>query len=59
MGSLAAIRRVGARIAAASRPAHPDDDRLVPACVQHSVLDPAQNLALRELLARPAPHRFA
>ncbi len=30
--------------------AHPDDDRLVPACVQHSVLDPLENRALRELL---------
>ncbi len=30
--------------------AHPDEDRLVPACVQHSVLDPQENLALRELL---------
>jgi hypothetical protein len=30
--------------------AHPDEDRLVPACVQHAVLDPQENLALRELL---------
>ena len=30
--------------------AHPDEDRLVPACVQHSVLDPQENLRLRELL---------
>lgn len=30
--------------------AHPDTGRLVPACVQHSVLDPVENLALRELL---------
>jgi hypothetical protein len=30
--------------------AHPRDGRLVPACVQHSVLDPAENLQLRELL---------
>jgi hypothetical protein len=30
--------------------AHPEDDRLVPACVQHSVLDPQENLALRRLL---------
>jgi len=39
--------------------AHPDDDRLVPACVQHSVLDPAENLALRDLLVRRAPHPSA
>jgi len=30
--------------------AHPDDDRLVPACVQHSVLDPQENVALKRLL---------
>ncbi len=30
--------------------AHPDDDLLVPACVQHAVLDPQENLALRALL---------
>jgi hypothetical protein len=30
--------------------AHPDEARLVPACVQHSVLDPQENLALRRLL---------
>ncbi|WP_249010527.1 hypothetical protein [Conexibacter sp. DBS9H8] len=30
--------------------AHPDTGRLVPACVQHSVLDPEENLMLRELL---------
>ena len=30
--------------------AHPDDGRLVPACVQHSVLDPQENRRLRELL---------
>jgi hypothetical protein len=30
--------------------AHPDQDRLVPACVQHSLLDPAENVALRRLL---------
>ncbi|CAN5213623.1 hypothetical protein BH24ACT23_BH24ACT23_05750 [soil metagenome] len=31
--------------------AHPDDDMLVPACVQHSVLDPGENVALERLLA--------
>jgi hypothetical protein len=30
--------------------AHPEDGTLVPACAQHSVLDPLENLALaREL----------
>jgi len=30
--------------------AHPETGELVPACVQHSVLDPAENVALRVLL---------
>ena len=30
--------------------AHPETGQLVPACVQHSVLDPAENLALRRQL---------
>jgi len=30
--------------------AHPEDGTLVPACVQHSVLDPGENAALRTLL---------
>jgi hypothetical protein len=30
--------------------AHPDSGELVPACVQHSVLDPVENLELQELL---------
>ncbi|MBS2963544.1 hypothetical protein KGA66_10835 [Actinocrinis puniceicyclus] len=30
--------------------AHPQDGTLVPACVQHSVLDPGENAALRRLL---------
>ncbi|MBG6240174.1 hypothetical protein IWX78_003169 [Mycetocola sp. CAN_C7] len=29
---------------------HPEDGRLVPACVQHSVLDPIENVGLRRLL---------
>ncbi|MET2010861.1 hypothetical protein ABXJ56_04875 [Microbacterium chocolatum] len=29
---------------------HPEDGRLVPACVQHSVLDPQENVELRRLL---------
>ena len=34
--------------------AHPEDGTLVPACVQHCVLDPQQNRDLRVLL--PLPH---
>ena len=30
--------------------AHPEDGTLVPACVQHSVLDPQENTELRTLL---------
>jgi hypothetical protein len=30
--------------------AHPESDALVPACVQHGVLDPDENLRLQELL---------
>ena len=30
--------------------AHPESDELVPACVQHSVLDADENLTLRTLL---------
>lgn len=33
--------------------AHPETGRLVPACVQHSVLDPAENAALSQLLPMP------
>jgi len=33
--------------------AHPEDGTLVPACVQHSVLDPAENRELRVLLPLP------
>ncbi|WP_199184324.1 hypothetical protein [Cryobacterium sp. Y62] len=39
--------RLGACMYAMS---HPGDDRLVPACVQHSVLDPIENIGLRKLL---------
>jgi hypothetical protein len=31
--------------------AHPDDGTLAPACAQHAVLDPAENLRLQVLLA--------
>jgi hypothetical protein len=30
--------------------AHPEEDRLIPACAQHSVLDPEENRALAKLL---------
>jgi hypothetical protein len=33
--------------------AHPEDGRIVPACVQHSVLDRAENARLIQLLAAP------
>ncbi len=40
--------------------AHPENGTLVPACVQHSVLDPAENRELRVLLPIPAvPRRRA
>ncbi len=40
--------------------AHPEDGTLVPACVQHSVLDPEENRELRALLPIPAvPRRRA
>ncbi|MFK5143381.1 hypothetical protein ACI4A9_28170, partial [Klebsiella pneumoniae] len=32
---------------------HPEDGRLVPACVQHSVLDPIENVELRRILPLP------
>ncbi len=40
--------------------AHPENGTLVPACVQHSVLDPDENAALRTLLPIPqVPRRQA
>ena len=35
--------------------AHPETGRLVPACVQHSVLDPVENRELAQLLPIPTP----
>jgi hypothetical protein len=35
--------------------AHPDEDLRVPACVQHAVLDPAENLRLVALLSPCEP----
>jgi len=47
----ARIRATQERLQACSYAmAHPDSDELVPACVQHSVLDPQENLRLQELL---------
>ena len=37
--------------------AHPESDELVPACVQHSVLDPLENRDLVTLLATPERRR--
>jgi hypothetical protein len=37
--------------------AHPETGTLVPACVQHGVLDPAENAALRQALPVPPPVR--
>jgi len=38
---------------------HPEEGRIVPACVQHSVYDPQQNELLRELLPLNGPARSA
>lgn len=35
--------------------AHPESGTLVPACAQHSVLDPLENLRLAQLLPVRAP----
>jgi len=49
------IRAVQERLAACHYAmAHPETGALVPACVQHSVLDPSENHALRALLPIPA-----
>ena len=46
-----AIRAAQERLAACSYAmAHPDEGRLVPACVQHAILDPIENRALRRRL---------
>jgi hypothetical protein len=45
------LRGVQERLAACHYAmAHPEDGTLVPACVQHAVLDPGENAALRRLL---------
>jgi len=49
-----AVRAAQERLQACSYAmAHPDEDRLVPACVQHSVLDPQENAKLIRLLPLP------
>jgi len=46
-----AVRAVQERLQACSYAmAHPDSGKIVPACVQHSVLDPGENAQLREML---------
>ncbi len=46
-----AVRAAHERLQACSYAmAHPDDGRLVPACVQHAVLDPQENVRLAQLL---------
>jgi hypothetical protein len=48
------IRAAQERLQACSyHMAHPESDELVPACVQHSVLDPLENRELVTLLASP------
>ncbi|MGH9055652.1 MAG: radical SAM domain-containing protein [Acidimicrobiales bacterium] len=39
--------------------AHPETGEIVPACVQHAVLDPAENVALAQLLPLPRRRRTA
>jgi hypothetical protein len=47
----ARIRETQERLAAcAYAMAHPDSDEIVPACVQHAILDPAENAHLARLL---------
>ncbi|MGI8412539.1 MAG: radical SAM domain-containing protein [Solirubrobacteraceae bacterium] len=53
-----AVRAAQERLRACSYAmAHPDQDRLVPACVQHAVLDPQENTRLAALLPLPEPQR--
>jgi hypothetical protein len=47
------VRAAQERLAACSYSmAHPETGALVPACVQHAVLDPQENAALARLLPR-------
>jgi len=53
-----AVRATQERLAACHYAmAHPGGDTLVPACVQHGVLDPAENAALAVLLPMPTVRR--
>jgi hypothetical protein len=46
-----AVRATQERLQACSYAmAHPESDELVPACAQHSVLDPGENLRLQDEL---------
>ncbi|MEO8851186.1 MAG: hypothetical protein ABI360_05600 [Allobranchiibius sp.] len=62
-GQTSADPRIAAtqeRLAACSYAmAHPETGELVPACVQHSVLDPQENQALRQLLPMPRLRKAA
>ncbi len=50
------IRETQERLQACSYAmAHPESDTLVPACAQHAVLDPVENLRLQELLPARGP----
>jgi len=50
------IREAQERLQACSYAmAHPESGTLVPACAQHSVLDPLENLRLQELLPAREP----
>ena len=48
------VRAAQERLACSYHMAHPDTGDLVPACVQHSVLDPAENKRLAVLLPLPS-----
>jgi hypothetical protein len=49
-----AVTAAAERLAACSYlMAHPESGQLVPACVQHAVLDPAENVELAQRLAAP------
>jgi hypothetical protein len=51
-----AVRAAQERLQACSYAmAHPEQGRLVPACVQHAILDAAENVRLRRLLPIGAP----
>ncbi len=54
------VRDTQERLAACSyHMAHPETGELVPACAQHSVLDPDENVRLRTLLPLPTLRRGA